>query len=564
MKKKKKTIKKVNLKQNFKDLKEKRQKLKQNRLRQEKIKEEKAVMEAAEVTRKLSPIRVLIALLILAVGVYGLYLGWGRYQEIETEASLAYDPWYAAYVDVTSTPTYSFEQLGSSETPNVVLSFIVSSPEDSCVPTWGGYYTMDEASVKLDLDRRIARLQQQGGRVAVSFGGILNDELSVKCTDEDKLYSAYKDVIERYRIDTIDLDLESSSLKDSESVKRRADVIAKLQKERRADDKSLAVWLTLPVSPVGLTPEGTDIVSEMLKGGVDIAGVNVMTMDYGESKEGMNMLEASKRALIETHRQLGILYKQQGTDLSNTVLWYKVGATPMIGQNDVVDEVFTLKNAEGLNKFAKERGVGRMSMWSANRDVPCGENYVDTKVVSDSCSGVEDAKFSFAETLSKGFDGDLTQNAKILTVDDPESNEPVVDDPENSPYQIWDERGAYPKGVKVVWKGNVYEAKWWSKGDLPDNPVLQAWETPWKLIGPVLPGEKPIKQAVLPKGTYPEWSGTKIYEKGDRILFEGIPFEAKWWNQGDSPAASAANSDVSPWLPLTQLEIEEIIQELEK
>ncbi|HDZ12007.1 MAG TPA: glycosyl hydrolase family 18, partial [Bacteroidetes bacterium] len=245
-------------------------------------------------------------------------------------------------------------------------------------------------------------------------------------------------------------------------------------------------------------------------------------------------------------------------------LWRKIGATPMIGQNDYVDEVFTLEDAKDFNIFSRNQGVGRMSMWSANRDIPCGENYVDVKVVSDSCSGTKYPKFSFAQALSIGFDGDLTQSAKILTTEDPESNSYAVDDPDKSPYQIWQETGSYLKGVKVVWHGNVYEAKWWTKNDLPDNPVLQSWETPWQLIGPVLSDEKPILQATLPKGTYLEWFGKNVYKGGNRVLFEGVPFQAKWWNQGESPAASAANSDASPWISLTQAQIIEILGELDK
>lgn len=515
----------------------------------------------AESGRRLSPWRVLTALLIMIGLVYGTTLGLDRRRE--SEFVTTHKPWFAAYVDVTSTPTYAFEQLGSTETPDAVLAFIVSSASDSCTPTWGTYYTMDEAGVSLDLDRRIARLQQQGGRIAVSFGGALNSELSLGCTDADMLFDAYKSVIERYSINTIDLDLENQSLRDVEASERRAAVIARLQEQYRKDGKNLAVWVTLPVAPQGLTQEGTDAVARMLSNGVDIAGVNLMTMDYGASrKQDQTMFEASEQALIETHRQLGVLYNQAGINLNSESLWRKIGATPMIGQNDIVNEVFTLEDAENFNIFSRDRGIGRMSMWSANRDIPCGENYVDVKIVSDSCSGVKTPKLGFTKSLSDGFDGDLAQNANILTTEDPESNVHAADDPERSPYQIWQETGAYSKGVKVVWHGNVYEAKWWTKKDLPDNPVLQAWETPWQLVGPVLSGEKPIQQPTLLKGTYPKWSGRTVYEGGDRILFEGVPFQAKWWNQGESPAASVfANSGDSPWVPLTQSQIKDILEE---
>lgn len=511
--------------------------------------------------RKLSFPRLILLIFFVVAAGFLIRKTWHEKENIIINTN--FKPWFAPYVDATSKPTYAFEQLGSTNKSEVILSFIVSSNDDPCLPSWGTYFTLDEAYVSLDLDRRIARLRQQGGNVAISFGGALNSELAVKCTDENNLIDAYKSVIERYKLDTIDLDIENQALSDNDSLIRRAKAITQIQKNYRTDGKNLAVWLTLPVTPQGLSQEGTNAVSVFLNNGVDLAGINVMTMDYGNSKDKtQSMSDASKSALSETHRQLGILYKNSGIQLSDASLWRKIGATPMIGQNDDQDEVFTLQDAADLNQFAQTKGIGRISMWSANRDVPCGDNYVDLKLVSDSCSGVKDAKGSFSSALSKNYEGDFTQNSAVVTEAEKTVESPKVDDPEKSPYQIWKENGAYPKGVKVVWHGNVYEAKWWTKNDVPDNPVLQSWETPWQLIGPVLPGDKPIEQPTLPTGTYPNWSGTVIYNGGDRVLFEGVPFQAKWWNQGESPAASASNPDSSPWLPLTQKQIEEILKEL--
>lgn len=511
--------------------------------------------------KRLSITRLIILLTFICILVYGI---GKNVKKTELELSVAKsEPWFAPYVDVTAKPLYAFEQLGNSEVSDVILSFIVSSKDDPCLPTWGTYHTLEEARVELDLDRRIARLRQQGGNVAVSFGGALNDELSLNCTDLEKLSNAYTSVIERYQIDTIDLDLENESLKNNDASIRRAQVISQIQKTYRENQKHLAVWVTLPVAPQGLTQESTDTVAIILENGIDLAGINVMTMDYGASKDkNESMYTSSRKALIETHRQIGILYRNSGIELSDSTLWKKIGATPMIGQNDIYDEVFTIDDAHLLNEFAVENGIGRMSMWSANRDILCGENYVDVKKVSDSCSGVKNEKNTFINILGLNFNGRMSENANTKTVEENIDRTPIVDSPESSPYQIWRETGAYPKGVKVVWRGNVYEAKWWTKNNVPDNPVLQYWDTPWQLIGPVLPNETPIKQLTLPEGTYPDWSGIEIYKGGERVLFEGAPFQAKWWNQGESPAASAANPDSSPWLEISQTEIESILKEI--
>lgn len=516
-----------------------------------------SIGKKSEVQRKLSWKRLGILIILLMTLSGGTVFGWDLWQE--DQAVAAHKSWFASYVDVTSTPSYDFEQLGASSTPNTVLSFIVSSKSDPCTPTWGSTYTMNEAQASLDLDRRIARLRQQKGDIAVSFGGQLNDELALKCTDEEKLLKAYKSVVDRYSLSVIDLDLENKGLSDRVALRRRANVIAQLQADQRSKGKNLAVWLTLPVTPQGLTEDGTSAVAVMLSNKVDLAGVNIMTMDYGPSKKkDQTMAQASKLAMNETQRQLGVLYKQASINLSSKKLWKKIGITPMIGQNDVKDEVFTSADAIELNKYANDKEIGRISMWSANRDTPCGENYVDWKVVSDSCSGVSEEKMIFSQKLSKNFDGNIKASATLVTKSEKQIKV-LKDDPAKSPYQIWKKDGAYLQGTKVVWHQNVYEAKWWTQGEIPDNPVLQSWETPWQLVGPVLPGEKPVKQLTLPLDTYPAWVGTEEYEAGDRVLFNGTAYQSKWWTLGDSPAASSSNADSSPWVPLTQEQVNQIL-----
>ena len=514
---------------------------------------------SSEPRRRLSPWRVMLAIFVLITLPTGTVFALQQWRA--SQPTVSDKPWFASYVDVTATPTFAFEQLGTTSKRDAVLSFIVSSPADACTPSWGGAYTLSQAASNLDLDRRIARLQQLGGSVAISFGGQRNQELALACTDPDKLLNAYQSVVDQYNINTIDLDLEGTGLTDAAAAGRRATAIAQLQSQRRTAGKQLAVWVTLPVTPQGLDEDGTNAVSQLLAHHVDLAGVNIMIMDYGSSlARGTTMVSASESALIQTERQLGILYKLAGVPLNDATLWAKMGATPMIGQNDTADEVFTLDDATTLNQFALAHNLGRMSMWSANRDIACSSNYVYTQIVSDACSGLPQNASDFANRLGAGFDGSIVLSAGLVTTAD--ANATLAQQPDNpatSPYQIWSPTGIYLEGTKVVWHHNVYQAKWWTQGDIPDDPVLQSWQTPWTLIGPVLPGEKPIPQPTLPAGTYPTWSGTAIYQTGDRVLFDGVPYQAKWWNTGQSPAAASSDPNNSPWVPLTQQQIDAIV-----
>ena len=49
--------------------------------------------------------------------------------------------------------------------------------------------------------------------------------------------------------------------------------------------------------------------------------------------------------------------------------------------------------------------------------------------------------------------------------------------------------GDYPFGYKVVENGEIYQAKWYNTGDDPQAQVQYSWQTPWELLGPVLPGD---------------------------------------------------------------------------
>ncbi len=131
-------------------------------------------------TRRLSPLRVGLAVVLTAAVAAGGYLGFDRWQS--AQAADAQQSWFAAYTDVTATPTFAFEDVKSAKGRDVMLSFVVADHDAACTPTWGAAYSLQGASDSLDLDRRIARLQQQKGEVGVSFGGLANDELATTCT----------------------------------------------------------------------------------------------------------------------------------------------------------------------------------------------------------------------------------------------------------------------------------------------------------------------------------------------------------------------------------------------
>jgi chitinase len=289
----------------------------------------------------------------------------------------------------------------------------------------------------------------------------------------------------------------------------------------------------------------------MLAEGVDVAGVNVMAMDFGVPAARRDLLGAVTDALTATHRQLGALF---GRELSSAKLWGRLGATVMIGQNDTAGERFTVKHARALVAFARRHGLARVSTWSLNRDVQCGATFPVIGTHSNLCSGVAQKPMQFTKTFA-GLRGTARAKSAVVTTTAalPSATGNVKDDPKRSPYPIWEPEKPYREGYKVVWHQAVYVAKWYTQGQTPDAQNVEPGQAPWRLIGPVLSTDRAPEIPKLPAGTYPAWSVKKVFRAGDRVLYEGLPYRANWYTQGDVPGGTGPNGTPSPWTPLYRI-----------
>ncbi len=295
---------------------------------------------------------------------------------------------FAPYVDATSYPAFSLSQTATAtQVQYYTLGFVVAQGTGNCSASWGTYYPIGDY-----LSQDIQTLQSMGGDVMVSFGGAANTELAVACPQVQNLVDEYQRVIDTYRLTRIDFDIEGAWIADTASIERRSQAIAMLQNRKPA----LEVWYTLPVLPTGLTPEGLAVLTSALDHDVRIDGVNIMAMDYGDGAAPDptgKMGDYAIRAAESLFQQLKSLYADRGIVKSDMEFWNMIGVTPMLGVNDVASEVFTLSDAQKLLDYASTRGLGLLSMWSANRDKPCpggSRAYADA-----TCSSIEQEEFQF-------------------------------------------------------------------------------------------------------------------------------------------------------------------------
>jgi chitinase len=285
-----------------------------------------------------------------------------------------------------------FQDPAANPSRHVVLSFIVAGAHDRCTPTWGGLLTLDRAAT---LDARIRQAQNDNEQVLVSFGGEARSELAVTCTNPTQLERAYETVIGRYNLSAIDLDIEGSPALSSTVNARRAQAVGAVQQGQAKAGKPLAVWLTLAVSPSGLEPTAVAAIRQMLLAGVKVAGVNVMTFDYGPLA-GQTMLRASENALSATAAQVQSLYRSNHVSFGAQGVWPDLGATIMEGRTDTAGQVWNIGDARTLYRFALAHHLGRLSEWSLSRDQECSGTQPQP---SDYCSGVPQQSLAFSENL---------------------------------------------------------------------------------------------------------------------------------------------------------------------
>jgi chitinase len=132
--------------------------------------------------------------------------------------------------------------------------------------------------------------------------------------------------------------------------------------------------------------------------------------------------------------------------------------------------------------------------------------------------------------------------------------------PADAPYPQWSAAVDYPLGWKVVSDGEIFQAKWYNSGQDPQAQVQYAYQSPWELLGPVLPGDHAPDISVPTTDAFPAWSITTSYPAGAKVLFDGLPYQAKYPSLGDSPVTQVSDPTNSPWKALYKIPGEPVQQ----
>ena len=295
---------------------------------------------------------------------------------------------YAPYFETWTTDnlTTTAQQSGARY---FTLAFLETTSKTSCTLAWNGNRNDPVSNERYLSDGDIASLRNLGGDVIPSFGGWSADqagtEIADSCKDVKTIAAAYEDVISRYGVTRLDMDVEGRSLNRTDGIDRRNKALALVQEWAATQKRPFQVSYTLPTSASGLEPTGVAILQNTIANGMRVDVVNIMAFDYYD-KVTTDMGTAAINAATGTAAQL----QRLGLNA-------QIGITLMPGLDDYPKktEKTTLAHAQQVLNYASSSGLNTLSIWAIQRD----NGGCPGVTGSNSCSGIMQNTWDFSHML---------------------------------------------------------------------------------------------------------------------------------------------------------------------
>ena len=325
-----------------------------------------------------------VAALVLALGVSA-----GRASAATALPAHVYAPYFETWTTDSLTATAQ-----QSDAKYFTLAFLETLSKSSCTLAWNGNRNDPVANGRYLSD--IASLRALGGDVIPSFGGWSADqggtEIADSCKDVNTIATAYEDVITRYNVSRLDMDVEGRSLNRTDGIDRRNKALKLVQDWAAAQGRPFQVSYTLPTSASGLEASGLAILQNAIANGTHVDVVNIMAFDYYD-RVTKDMGTAAINAANGTIAQLHGLYPAKTPAQLNAM----VGITLMPGLDDYPKktENTTVAHAQQVYSYARANGLNTLSIWAIQRD----NGGCPGVTGSNSCSGIVQSTWEFSHLL---------------------------------------------------------------------------------------------------------------------------------------------------------------------
>jgi hypothetical protein len=293
---------------------------------------------------------------------------------------------YAPYFETWTTDglTRTAQQSGARY---FTLAFLETPSKTSCSLAWNGSKSDPVTNNRYVED--IASLRALGGDVIPSFGGWSADqggtEIADSCKNVNTIAAAYEDVITRYDVTRLDMDVEGRSLNRADGIDRRNKALRLVEDWAAAQRRPFQVSYTLPTSASGLEPSGLAVLQNAFSNGTRVDVVNIMAFDYYD-RVTSDMGTAAVDAATETAAQLGSIG-----------LNARIGITLMPGLDDYPKktEKTTVAHARQVLSYAQANGIDTLSIWAIQRD----NGGCPGVTGSNGCSGIVQNTWDFTRVL---------------------------------------------------------------------------------------------------------------------------------------------------------------------
>lgn len=329
------------------------------------------------------------------------------------------NPPYAPYVNVgiggsPGMPPDLGDLYTKSSADQLILFGIVSNG-GACQPGWLNQYPLGSAFSQA-VTTEIASLPGKAADVVLTFGSSDPTQyLETVCPDAASTAAQYAAAIRAYGVSSIDFDIEvttpgTPSAQTVTTNQRRAAAISLLKTDPQYNDiagSKISVTVPWETNIAYGQPSANDdwqsvqsVLNEMVNANVIPDMIVAEAMNYGNWWETQGNCAGSPapdmfKCAQSTVQTLQTILQQQFPKLHSN--WGAIGVEPMIGQNDVAPETFTVADASQLRTYANSTGLARLSMWSVGRDHPCPPS----SPTSPTCSGIPDqADYAFSTALA--------------------------------------------------------------------------------------------------------------------------------------------------------------------
>jgi chitinase len=140
-----------------------------------------------------------------------------------------------------------------------------------------------------------------------------------------------------------------------------------------------------------LNATGERVLAALRKYGPSRYVVNLMVMDYGPATRANCVVQQARCDMAASALQAARnVSRKYGVPLS------RIALTPMIGVNDVTENVFSLDDAKALAGLVRQHRLAGLHHWSLDRDRPCDAGVSEVSPTCHSLPGLEALAFTKA------------------------------------------------------------------------------------------------------------------------------------------------------------------------